>query len=78
MIHRDGFYKGQEVEFQDYRRCWVRGTVAHVEYADFKIDGPSGVRMIETKPETVFVVFETEGKARTMQLNPKLVRGVKA
>ena len=25
------FIKGQEVEFQDYKRCWIKGTVQAVE-----------------------------------------------
>jgi len=56
MIHRDGFLKGDEVEFQDNRHVWRRGTVQHVEWAEHKIEGPSGAKIVEKRPVQVHVL----------------------
>lgn len=75
MIHRDGFYKGQEVEFQDYRRCWTRGTVMEVEPAHQKIVGP-GEQIVTIDAGKVHVLYSAMGKRRVAVLNPKRVRGI--
>lgn len=76
MIHRDSFYKGQEVEFQDYRHCWVRGTVQQVEPATQKIEGP-GERIVTVEPAKVHVLFKAYGESeRIIVLPSKRVRGV--
>lgn len=75
MIKREGFDKGQEVEFQDYRHCWVRGTVQCVEPASWKQEGPSGA-LVCTDPGCVHVVYKTRGELRVRKLNPKRVRAV--
>jgi hypothetical protein len=79
MISRkESFYKGQEVEFQDYRRCWVRGTVQLVEPSSHKITGPGGT-LTTVDPGTVHVLVPDSVK-RTLKvilLNPKRVRAVK-
>ncbi len=73
MIHRDGFYKGQEVEFQDYRNCWTRGTVMEVEPATQKIRGP-GLEVVTIDAGKVHVLYQSMGKRRVAVLNPKRVR----
>ena len=73
MIHRHGFVKGQEVEFQDYRHCWTRGTVMEVEPARQKIVGP-GSNVVTVDAGKVHVLYETMGKRRVAVLNPKRVR----
>lgn len=77
MIERHGFHKGQHVEFQDFRRCWVRGTVQFVEWAEHRIIGPNGT-MHETKPRQVHVLIadSLNRKLRVLVLNPKRVRAV--
>ncbi len=56
------FVKGEQVEFQDYRRCWVRGTV----------------QAWEPDEDKVHVLFQdTAARApRVVVLNPKRVRPV--
>ena len=75
MIHRDGFYKGQEVQFQDYRHCWIQGTVMEVEPATQKIVGP-GSQVVTVDAGKVHVLYQAMGKRRVAVLNPKRVRGV--
>jgi hypothetical protein len=75
MIHREGFDRGQEVEFQDYRHVWTRGTVKHVEPAEQRIVGPNGT-MKETKHSRVHVVYKKSGALKVAVLNPKLVRAL--
>jgi hypothetical protein len=62
MIHRDGFLKGDEVEFQDNRHVWRRGTVQHVEWAEYRIKGANGTQ-VETRPSQVHVLV-TDSFAR--------------
>jgi hypothetical protein len=42
MIRREGFSKGDRVEFQDYRHCWQRGVVEYIELGAQRIEGPGG------------------------------------
>ena len=78
MIHRDGFLRGDVVEFQDYRRCWRRGTVQHVEWAEHRIEGPGG-EIVEKTPARVHVlVFEPfQRTTRVLVLPKKRVRSVR-
>jgi len=75
MIHRDGFYKGQEVEFQDYRLCWTSGTVMEVEPATQKIRGP-GSEIVTIDAGKVHVLYQSMGRRKVAVLNPKYVRGL--
>jgi len=75
MIRREGFVKGEQVEFQDYRRCWVRGVVQAVDAqaTTMKMDN-----LVVLKPAEVHVLYTTLGKPRIVKLNPKRVRRVQA
>ncbi len=77
MIHRDGFMKGDTVEFQDRHFCWRRGTVQLVEWAEQKIRGPGG-RMIEQVPTRVHILFADPFKrtTRVLILPKKRVRAI--
>lgn len=79
MISRKGFSKGEEVEFQNYQRCWVRGTVQHYESAHHRIHGPNG-EMQEVSGSAVHVLaYDSLSRApRIFVLNPKRVRLVHA
>ena len=74
MIRRDGFDKGQEVWFQDYRGCWTLGTVMEVEPATQKIRGP-GSEIVTIDAGKVHVLYQSMGKRRVAVLNPNRVRG---
>lgn len=78
MIHKDAFLKGDEVEFQDYRHCWRRGTVQHVEWAQTRVEGPSGTKLVEKRPTMIHVlVFEPfQRTTRVIVLPKKRVRAV--
>lgn len=75
MIHREGFTKGEQVEFQDYRRCWVRGVVQAYEPAGQRMEGPGG-RIVQTAEPRVHVLFhDSAARApRVVVLNLKRVR----
>ena len=76
MIRWTGFLKGDQVEFQDYRHCWTRGTVQHVEPASVTQRGPSG-DLVEAKPAEIHILYRAYGeKPRVIRLNPKRVRAV--
>jgi hypothetical protein len=78
MIHRDGFLKGDQVDFQDNRHVWRRGTVQHVEWAETTITGPSGAQIVEKKPTHIHVLV-SDSFARTTRifvLPKKRVRAV--
>ena len=79
MISRHGFLKGDTVEFQNYQRAWIRGTVVDAAPSDVKIEGPS-VRLVENKrPSTVMIKYydSFERGYRVRELPTKRVRAVK-
>jgi lipocalin len=76
---KDGFLKGDMVEFQDRNFCWRRGTVQHVEWAEMRAEGP-GSRLVEKKPTQIHVRFldPFKGGYRVIVLPKKRVRAVPA
>ena len=78
MIHREGFSKGDQVEFQNYQHVWVRGTVQVVEPAEHKLEGP-GIRLTEKSPGRVHVLyFDSKARAqRVVVLPTKRVRAAR-
>ena len=78
MIHKDGFLKGDPVEYQDYNRVWRRGTVQCTEWAEIKVEGPGG-RMVEKKPTQIHIlIFDPSKRAtRIIILPKKRVRAVR-
>ncbi len=78
MIHKDGFLKGDTVEFQDRHFVWRRGTVQAVEWAEHKITGPGSV-LTETVPAKVHVLFNDpfQRTTRVIILPKKRVRAIK-
>lgn len=72
MIHRDNLMKGDEVEFQSYNRCWIRGTVMAVEPAEQRIVPPGSQRIVETAPSRIHVrYFDSQKRTDRVILLPK-------
>lgn len=78
MIRREGFSRGDSVEFMNYQHVWVKGTVKAVEPAEQKIEGPA-LRMVETAPSKIHVLyFDSASRAqRVVVLPPKRVRAAR-
>lgn len=77
MIRREGFSKGQVVEYQDYTRCWIRGTVQAVDAPETTLEGP-GETVVERKEGAVHILINDPfgRKPRIVRINPKRVRAV--
>ena len=76
MISRKGYDLGQQVEFQDYRRVWIRGQIVEIRRGSHKITGP-GVTLTEVTPTTYVVAFKHHAKWQEQELSPKRLRPVK-
>lgn len=72
MIHRDGFLKGDVVEFQSYNHCWIQGTVMQVEPAEQRVVPPGSGHVVETAPSRIHVkYFDSARRADRVILLPK-------